>query len=1264
MIHRFKQFTIRVVVCATLVWSLKSEIPQDPAHAQWQREFKSRQNWWSFQPVQPPALPQVNSTPISMKDGNELDLFILDQFKKQFPDTPVAELVSKSAEPSSWLRRLYYVTVGLPPDFETTQKFLSELGSVAECDQDKVYSAWIDRLLDSQHFGERWARHWMDWVRYAESHGSEGDPNIPHAWRYRDYLIRALNQDVPYFQMVREHIAGDLLENPRLNEELEVNESAIGAAHYRFVLHGFAPTDALDEQVRFTEDQIDAVTKAFQGLTVACARCHNHKFDAIEQTDFYALYGVMVSSRPALITIDSPERKARHRSELLEIKSQMKNIIGEHWLQSLENLDERLAALDAGENPKILDRADNPFSPWLHFKSQESSSGLWDSLKTRWHESQARVESRFGSNQMNPSDWYLHGVGFEDQDNQVSPAGAWTVSETDDQLIGEIFPRALITHSLSSKRNGIAGSSRFEISDSKSRISVRTAGSGSASARYVVQNYPRNGTVYPVANIDGGQWRWIRWNVDYWKGDQAHLEWTTAADQPVLARTNQERSWFAITDVFLNSSDAPNPEDEWAEWVAPLFASAEISGAPSSLCDFEELYHSTIKTCIEHWLADSLSNEEARFLSACVNYGILPNKMSNLPDSLADFKNQYQSIEAKLPIPIRSPGTLDGDRVAQPFFPRGDHKRPGDPVPQGFLAALNNTPYNSEIPARLQLAEDMANPENPFTTRVIVNRLWSYCFGQGLVSTPDNFGQLGEKPSHPELLDFLATKLVDEGGSIKETLKLILNSKAFRLSSEPTELAAQVDPDGHFYTHYKMRRLEAEALRDSLLQISGAMDSSFYGPSVSGTSPRRSVYVRVQRNNLDPFLNVFNAPPPSRAQGKRDSTNIPSQSLTLMNDPWVRDRASMLAASINSDTKTDAAAPGEWIRSLYQRALGRNPSSTELERAVEFLNDLRVVTRNRTQERREALSALQQAQKAIDRFETNLRDQWIKSHGEEKPIAKGPEARAFWDFSKGLTDSKGAIEWTLANGAELKDGAIVLNSNSAYAHTGPLPFALSAKTLEVQVQLADLKQQGGGALTIQTLDGNRFDSIVFAEQSPAEWLAGSDGFSRTQPFRGAQEKTADKEPVTITIVYTADGGIQGFRNGEPYGDSYKSNGPLALNAGESQALIGLRHGAPSGNRLLKGKVFRAALYDRALSHEEVKQSALRGSNWISLEQILATSPSDTSSHWEELKNRVSLLQAHVDSLEDPGIELSDPEDFAKTELAHALLQMKEWIYLR
>src|SRR4051812_1382917 len=319
----------------------------------WKAVLERRKGWWSFQPVQHPAPPAATSW-----SAQPVDRFLENAMSARGL-APAAD-----AEPRTILRRLNYVLTGLAPTPEETELFNRD----AAANLDSAIAAATERLLASPRFGEQWARHWMDWMRYAESHGSEGDPQIPYAWRYRDYLIRALNADVPYPQLVREQIAGDLLDAPRTNAALGMNESALGCAQYRFVLHGFSPTDCLDEQVTFTDNQIDTISKAFLGLTVSCARCHNHKFDAISQTDFYALYGVMASCRPALIDVNLPEKTKQITEQMGELKEQIEAKLTRAWLDHPEEIAKRLKSwqpVDDKQKAALLASGTGALMPWI-----------------------------------------------------------------------------------------------------------------------------------------------------------------------------------------------------------------------------------------------------------------------------------------------------------------------------------------------------------------------------------------------------------------------------------------------------------------------------------------------------------------------------------------------------------------------------------------------------------------------------------------------------------------------------------------------------------------------------------------------------------------------------------------------------------------------------------------------------------------------------------------------------------------------------------
>ena len=318
--------------------------------------------------------------------------------------------------------------------------------------------------------------------------------------------------------------------------------------------------------------------------------------------------------------------------------------------------------------------------------------------------------------------------------------------------------------------------------------------------------------------------------------------------------------------------------------------------------------------------------------------------------SLAALITRFRELEARVPVPTRVVAVSDeAPPFETPFFPRGDHGKPTDPVPRQFLAAFASAPYQSRTSGRREMAEDVLR--NPLTARVMVNRLWQHVFGTGLVPSPDNFGQLAEAPSHPELLDWLASEFIAQGWSTKAMLRLMLTSRAFAMSTETPLLAAERDPDNRLLSHAPLRRLDAESLRDALLAASGRLDRTQFGPGVPVTVPpsqrddytpvdgpldgraRRSLYLEVRRNHPAPFLFAFDQPKPATPSGRREATNVPTQSLTLLNDPFVLEQAGHLAART-------LAQPGDTparIRWLYATALSRPAPDAEVTRAAAFL---------------------------------------------------------------------------------------------------------------------------------------------------------------------------------------------------------------------------------------------------------------------------------------------------------------------------------------
>lgn len=1210
----------------------------------WDRVMEQRKQWWSFLPVEDVEIPEGT-------EENPVDRF-LSRAQREASLKPAA-----LTDRRTLIRRLSFVLTGLPPQPSMIDSFERDSSPSA-------YTELVDAMLESSEFGERWARHWMDWFRYAETHGSEGDPRIPFAWRYRDYLIRTLNEDVPYDQLVREHIAGDLLESPRVVDGH--NESAMGIAHFRMVQHGFAPTDALDEMVRFTDNQIDVITKGFLGLTVSCARCHNHKFDAISQADFYALFGIMTSSRPATLSADIIDMTGGQRTVMQRMKELIRERLSAAW--SAEEVKAHLLKPEAPWQSAIENATQpgNPLHAWnqLADKEGEEFRKGWESLKEAWKASveQLGKQNRFSyenrwrlKNSAEAGKWVVHGTGAVS--GKTHPAGEFHLQADGEQVVGGIFPGGLLSHALTSRDSAVFNSPNVML-DGKTRVFVKAAGSSQSIVRYAVRHYPRDGTVYPVGRMNDGKWRWYSWDLSYWDGDSVHVEVATAADSPVLGRANVERSWAAVSDVIFVKEGQPQPEEHFAEYVSPLFERA-AERMPASIQDLAEMYSHVVRECVDRWGKGMLSDAEARFLDYFVSMDLLPNTLDGLP-SVAPLVAEFRELEKHLDSPVRTPGVVEAEPVMQPLLERGDHKQPGAPVSRRFLDAFGAREYPEGSSGRLELAEDIID-SNPLAARMIVNRLWHHIFGQGIVSTPDNFGRLGKAPVHPQLLDFLAQRMRADGWSIKKIVKLLVSSQAFQRSSVAGDWAAERDPENQLLTHWRVRRLEAEAIRDSILSVSGQLESGHSGESVDGNSGKRSVYVRVIRNNLNPFLSVFDAPVPNSTQGVRDASNVPAQSLTMMNDTFVREAAQKWVQTLS------AVKVEERIDEMFEKALGRHPTDLELQAAIEFIE----VSTARVKETQARIAKVQDD---LSRSKTELasivdpvRERLLaaKGGGSSDSVDSGlPMPLAGWDFSEGIEDQIGSLDLILKGGATIENGRLKLNGSGAFAMSAPLQKPLAEKTLEVVVELANLNQRGGAALSVEKQGGGVFDAIVFAEREERKWMAGSNVFARTQDFAGGQEEVeAVNSPVCLTLVYRSDGIIEGYRNGEPYGKSYRASKLETFPKGDSRFLLGLRHSPSESGRWLSGAVHSARVYDRALTAEEVELSAQSSGmgKYVSERKIQAAMSSDQRQRYLKLGKAIENDHAALEAL-----KLEDDSDpmRAWADLAHSILNLKEFIYLK
>jgi len=1208
-----------------------------------------RKQWWSFQPIRNPQPPEVRAGQWS---AHPVDRFILAKLeeKKLTPNDP--------ADVQTLVRRTFFVLIGLPPTAAEVETWGSRLG------QPDGFAALVDHLLDSPHFGERWARHWMDWVRYADSHGSEGDPTIENSWHYRDYLIRALNADVPFDQLVREHVAGDLLEQPRINKTLGINESMIGTAHWRMVFHGYAPTDALDERVRFTDDAINTFSKAFLGLTVSCTRCHDHKFDPISQKDYYALFGVLGSCRPGRVTIDTPEKLNANRNELARLKPQIRASIADAWLASGAKLK---ASLLADDGPwKTADKPAFLLHPWFAMRKEMSDGASfadsWQHQIAAWKGDRKRRDEHTRRNywqrwnltdEATYSSWFPVGTGLPDK--PFGP-GEFSVSAISKDALTGVYPGGVYSHTLSTKHSARLSSGKFRL-DENYELWLQTLGDSSASARYVVEDYPRDGTVFPIAALSN-DWQWRKLDLTYWNGDEIHIELTAGRDAPLLVK-GDGRSWFGIRDAVIVRKGEPGPPTDSREFLDPVFELAATS-SPKSFDELAGCYVQAIHAAVSDWQNGVLNDAQASLVDACLKQGLLSNQLDDLA-AAKPLIDEYRGLEEAIIVPTRVPGLEETIGRDQALFVRGNHKQPGPLVPRRFLEAIDATPFQTTQSGRRQLAESLVRNDNPLTRRVIVNRLWHHLFGRGIVPTPDNFGRLGQEPTHPELLDFLATRFQEHDWSIKETIRFIVTSKSWQLGSSPANEAQQVDPDNRLLSHALIRRLEAEAIRDSLLAVSGSLSRELFRGLTDGNSPRRSVYVRAGRNSLDPFLRAFDFPEPFSATGRRDVTNVPAQSLTMMNDERVAALASSWAARVlgNSRSTSDEAR----IQSMFLSAFGRPAQTAEVSLFRTYLAE----TKARQSELLHQVARLRQEidqqqaaiRKLIEPTRTKLLEQ-AKAKSETGELLV-PKPIGRWEFEADLQDAVGSAHGSAQEGARIEGGTLVVKQQ-AHVLTSPLNQTIKTKTLEAWVQLDNLDQRGGGVMSIQTRDGVLFDAIVFGEQNLRQWMAGSSNFARTQSFNAPEEQEAIGRPVHLAIAWHADGLIVGYRDGQPYGKPYKSNGPVEFAAGNAVIGFGIRHLPAGGNRMLAGRILRAQLYDRALSADEIQATSQSVSYVVPESQVIAALAAADREQVERGRLQIQKLQAEIESLRtvpDSGEDLA-----IWTDVAHAMFTFQEFIYLK
>ena len=865
-----------VVTSGPPAWTVKTVAPELRQH-------------WAYQKLGQFTPPQVQDAGWSQ---NGVDKFIWQGHQN------AGLKANPPADKQKLIRRAYFDLIGLPPSPEQVARFVND-------ESPQAFERVVDELLESKHYGEKWARHWLDLARFAESHGFEHDYDRPTAYHYRDFVIQALNQDLPYDTFVKWQLAGD--------EIAPENNLALMATGYLAAgVHSTQITANEVEKHRYDEmDDILATTgTAMLGLTFGCARCHDHKFDAIPQADYYRMLSTFTTTVRTEVELDMDP--AGYQAAKVEFAKQHAPIEAELKKFELDQLPARLTKWES-EGASLAQAAQ-----WFVLDQLEAKSAGGATLKKQ------------------PDGSFLATDTKPDNDTYTF------VTTTDFVNLTSLRLDALTDPSLTKGGPGRAENGNFALTQITVNVAPKSDPSKMTRVKLINPRATFEQQGLPVAAaIDDNPGSGWAVDPEFGKNHSAAFDFETpigSAEGTVLTITLEFKNnvRHAIGRPRLSVSSAKQPIELGAPSLAASVVSVLKTPTTQRTAEQQTALQDWYRTIDPEWLVLHKKVQEhlatapkPRLSKALISSEGLP--AVRLHTQGGDFLPATHFLRRG------DPNLKDGE--AQPSYlqvlmrtPTPSQRWPAQP-PQGARTSYRRTAFANWM-------TDLEFGAGALLARVAVNRIWQQHLGRGIVGTVSDFGIKGESPTHPELLDWLAMELIQNGWKLKPIHRLIMLSSTYQQNSDLDPAKRSIDPENKTVWRRSKKRLEAEILRDAILKAGGILDESMYGPGTLDTaSNRRSIYFTVKRSKLIPMLQVFDCPDGLSGIGERQATVIAPQALLLLNNPRVREAAKQLAKRVRQSSDAPTSAPlAAALTQAYIVTLSRPPADDELKTALDFVN--------------------------------------------------------------------------------------------------------------------------------------------------------------------------------------------------------------------------------------------------------------------------------------------------------------------------------------